>query len=211
MRATILGLLYLACAANGRRVQASKEPTAEGSAKALAAFLLASKEPTAGYQAGLSGLSSVLAGRSRSPVMQSIEDPEYLKQDFMKPPQKGKPTPKGGFYPKGPFGDYGIIGEEPPEGWLGDNCKSAQTIKFQEGTEFLLFQMPTPNSAIQPDLHPFFSLQTVKNFGRGIFTPIGIAVNVVWVAAFAFLCYLYLTPNELMGWTEEDLEGWWQD
>ena len=44
----------------------------------------------------------------------------------------------GGLAPKGAFGGSGPPGSE---GWLGDNGKGDQVIAFEEGTDYLFFQV----------------------------------------------------------------------
>ena len=54
--------------------------------------------------------------------------------------------------PKGPFGNYRSASDSSDEGWVGDRSRSAQIAKFEKGEDYLFFQGPSPQFAIQPDL-----------------------------------------------------------
>ena len=58
--------------------------------------------------------------------------------------------------PKGPLGGSKQVGDV-STGWLGDQGRSVQVQKFEAGTDYLFFQGPAPDTAIQEDLPSFFS------------------------------------------------------
>ena len=82
--------------------------------------------------------------------------------------------------PKGAFGGSG----GPEDGWIGDQGASVQVQAFESGTDYLFFQGPTPESAIQEDLPSFLS---PENFSDLEITPFQIAVPIVGLGTFAVL------------------------
>ena len=54
--------------------------------------------------------------------------------------------------PKGPFGNYRTESDGTDDGWVGDRSRSAQIGKFEKGEDYLFFQGPSPQYAVQPDL-----------------------------------------------------------
>lgn len=82
--------------------------------------------------------------------------------------------------PKGPFGGSG----GPEDGWIGDRGRSVQVQNFENGTDYLFFQGPSPQYAVQDDLPSFFS---AENFADMEIKPLQIAVTVVGFGTFAVL------------------------
>jgi len=63
--------------------------------------------------------------------------------------------------PKGPFGDFYLPGEE-AKGWVGDTSQGTQIAKFEAGEDYLFFQGPAPETAIQEDLPSLFSIENLS-------------------------------------------------
>jgi len=86
---------------------------------------------------------------------------------------------KGGVpIPKGPFGDYRMPGEE--KGWVGDTSQGTQIAKFEAGEDYLFFQGPSPETAIQEDLPSLFS---AENLAEAQITVPQIAVTALGVGS----------------------------
>lgn len=98
-----------------------------------------------------------------------------------------KPVP--GSKPKygAPKGAFGGSTADTDEGWVGDQGKSLQVKKFEEGNDYLFFQGPAPLSAIQPDLPDFFS---AENFADMQIKPLQIVFTVVGFGSLAAVIYL---------------------
>merc|ERR1719282_1298403 len=67
------------------------------------------------------------------------------------------------FIPKGPFGNYRSASDSTDEGWVGDRSRSAQIAKFEKGEDYLFFQGPSPQFAIQPDLPGVLTGENLAN------------------------------------------------
>ena len=94
---------------------------------------------------------------------------------------KGNNTPAK-FFPQGPFGGYSKVGEK--AGWLGDNSKSLQVGKFEDGSDYLFFQGPAPKTAVQEDLPSLFSGENLSE-GLSNFPPQAIVFAGTGVASLA--------------------------
>jgi hypothetical protein len=79
--------------------------------------------------------------------------------------------------PSGPFG--GSKNPGAPSGWFGDQSRSAQIKKFEQGDDYLFFQGPAPKTAVQEDLPDFFSPENFEGMevtkGQLLFTGTGLA------------------------------------
>lgn len=73
--------------------------------------------------------------------------------------EKSNNTPAK-YYPQGPFGGFAKPGSA-KEGVLGDNSKSVQVGKFEDGSDFLFFQGPAPKTAVQEDLPGLFTAENL--------------------------------------------------
>ena len=70
--------------------------------------------------------------------------------------------------PKGPFGNFRSASDGSDEGWVGDRSRSAQIGKFEAGEDYLFFQGPSPQYAVQPDLP---GVLTGVRTGHGPWSP----------------------------------------
>ena len=77
--------------------------------------------------------------------------------------------------PKGAFGGSTKPGQGAKEGWIGDRSNSIMVKKFEEGSEYLFFQNPTPITGVQPDLPSFLS---PDNFADLQIKPMQIVVTI---------------------------------
>lgn len=91
--------------------------------------------------------------------------------------------------PAGPFGGFKKPGTT--SGWLGDNSKSLQIKKFEEGSDYLFFQGPAPKTAVQEDLPSFLSPATLTE--AEFQGPLQIVVTLTGLGSFAALAYLLVT------------------
>ena len=95
----------------------------------------------------------------------------------------------GGFAPAGAFGGFKKPGT--PSGWVGDNSKSVQIKKFEEGSDYLFFQGPAPKTAVQEGLPSFLSAETISE--AEFQGPLQIVVTLTGLGSFAALAYLLVT------------------